>query len=70
MRGTIGCKKFPILSLLARDTLLCMGSSVPSESSFSDSGGFVTGDRARHTEVLESLVSCYEEEVNIEMAIT
>ena len=45
--GTIGHKKFPTISLLARDTLMCLGSSVPSESAFSDSGRFVTADRNR-----------------------
>jgi hAT family C-terminal dimerisation region len=46
---TIGCKKFSFLSLLARDraTLICMVSSVPSKPFFSDSGGIVTGYRAR-----------------------
>jgi hypothetical protein len=45
-RGT-GHKRFPFISLLARDTLMCKGSSVPSESAFSDSGGFVRPDRGR-----------------------
>jgi hypothetical protein len=45
--GTIGRKRFPTLAKLARDTLMCMGSSVPSESSFSDCGNFVTADRGR-----------------------
>lgn len=44
--GTIGRKRFPVIAHLARDTLMCMGSSVPSESSFSDSGHFVTNNRA------------------------
>ena len=44
--GSIGCRRFPFLSLLARDTLMIMGSSVPSESAFSYSGDFVTRDRA------------------------
>jgi hypothetical protein len=38
--------RFPALSMLARDALMIMGSSVPSESAFSDSGHFVTSDRA------------------------
>ncbi|RAN76878.1 hypothetical protein B5P41_35990, partial [Bacillus sp. SRB_28] len=37
--------RFPKLSLLARDTLMIMGSSVASESAFSDSGDFVSADR-------------------------
>ena len=45
--ATIGVHRFPTLSLLARDTLMVMGSSVPSESAFSDSGGFVRADRSR-----------------------
>lgn len=45
--GNIGHKRFPHISLLARDTLMCLGSSVPSESAFSDSGRFVTADRNR-----------------------
>ena len=49
--ASIGRKRFPAIALLARDTLMCMGSSVPSESSFSDSGGFVPGDRSRLTDV-------------------
>lgn len=40
-------KRFPKLSLLARDVLMCMGSSVPSEAAFSDSGGMVTNLRGR-----------------------
>lgn len=38
--------RFPKLSLLARDTLMIMGSSVASESAFSDSGDFVCADRS------------------------
>ena len=33
--------------MLARDTLMAMGSSVPSESTFSDSGGIVLIDVAQ-----------------------
>ena len=40
-----GSKRFPMIAILARDTLMCKGSSVPSESSFSDSGNFVRRDR-------------------------
>ncbi|BBN10420.1 hypothetical protein Mp_5g03430 [Marchantia polymorpha subsp. ruderalis] len=43
----IGCKRFPRLSLIARDTLMCMSSSVPSESAFSDSGAIATAERNR-----------------------
>jgi hAT family C-terminal dimerisation region len=39
---TAGKTRFPALSMLSRDTLMIMGSSVPSESAFSDSGHFVT----------------------------
>jgi hAT family C-terminal dimerisation region len=45
--ATIGIKRFPAMAALARDTLMCMGSSLPSESSFSDSGHFVSADRAK-----------------------
>jgi hypothetical protein len=47
---TIGSVRFPTLSLLARDAFMIMGSSVPSESAFSDSGAFVSSDRARLTD--------------------
>lgn len=43
----IGRKCFPRLSLVARDTLMCMGSSVPSESAFSDSGAIATAESNR-----------------------
>lgn len=39
-------KCFPLLSRLARDTFMVMGSSVPSDSVFSDSGSFVTPRRS------------------------
>ncbi|OAE20228.1 hypothetical protein AXG93_3960s1180 [Marchantia polymorpha subsp. ruderalis] len=39
-------KRFPLLSRLARDTFMVMGSSVPSESAFSDSSSFVTPRRS------------------------
>ncbi|OAE33137.1 hypothetical protein AXG93_4773s1100 [Marchantia polymorpha subsp. ruderalis] len=39
-------KRFPLLSRLARDTFMVMGSSVPLESAFSDSGSFVTSRRS------------------------
>jgi hypothetical protein len=45
--STIGIKRFPAMAALVRDTLMCMGSSVPSESSFSDSGHFVSADRTK-----------------------
>jgi hypothetical protein len=35
------------MATLARDTLMCMGSSVTSESPFADSGHFVSADRAK-----------------------
>jgi len=41
-----GQRKYPKLSKMARDTLMVMGSSVPSESTFSDSGDIVRPDRA------------------------
>ncbi|BBN20791.1 hypothetical protein Mp_zg01480 [Marchantia polymorpha subsp. ruderalis] len=39
--------RFPTLSLMARDTLMIQGSSVASESAFSESGGFVCPDRSK-----------------------
>jgi hAT family C-terminal dimerisation region len=48
--STIGSTRFPTLSLLARDTIMIKGSSVPSESAFSDSGHFVTANRASLTD--------------------
>ncbi|BBN03751.1 hypothetical protein Mp_2g26060 [Marchantia polymorpha subsp. ruderalis] len=39
--------RFPTLSLMARDTLMIQGSSVASESAFSESGGFVRPDRSK-----------------------
>lgn len=45
-----GRHKYPKLALLARDTLMAMGSSVPSESLFSDSGGMARGDRSLLTD--------------------
>lgn len=42
--------KYPKLRMLARDTLMAMGSSVPSESTFSDSGSIVRLDRATLTD--------------------
>jgi hAT family C-terminal dimerisation region len=47
---TAGKTRFPALSMLSRDTLMIMGSSVPSESAFSDSDHFVTSDRASVTD--------------------
>jgi hAT family C-terminal dimerisation region len=41
---------FPALSMLARDTPTLMGSSVRSESAFSDSGHFSTSDNASFTD--------------------
>jgi hypothetical protein len=38
--------RFPYLSKLARDTFMIMGSSVPSESSFSDSGQMIRANRS------------------------
>ncbi|BBN09871.1 hypothetical protein Mp_4g23400 [Marchantia polymorpha subsp. ruderalis] len=37
--------RFPRLSLVARNTLMCMGSSMPSESAFSENGAIVTAER-------------------------
>jgi len=45
--ATIGHERFPRLSLFARDTLMCMGSSVPSKSAFSDSGDVAIPVRSR-----------------------
>jgi hAT family C-terminal dimerisation region len=45
--ATIGTTRFPAMAALSRDTLMCTGSSVPSEPSFSDSGHFVSADRAK-----------------------
>lgn len=42
-----GQHKYPKIAMLARDTLMAMGSSVPSESTFSDSGGMVRHDRSQ-----------------------
>lgn len=41
-----GRVRFPHISLLARDVLCIMGSSVPSESAFSDAGGIVSSTRS------------------------
>ncbi|BBN16625.1 hypothetical protein Mp_7g07950 [Marchantia polymorpha subsp. ruderalis] len=38
---------FPTLSLMAKDTLMIQGSSLASESAFSESGGFVRPDRSK-----------------------
>jgi hAT family C-terminal dimerisation region len=42
---TTGVHRFRNLALLARDVFIVMGSSVPSEAAFSDSGQFVRPDR-------------------------
>ena len=42
-----GRHRYPTIFRLARDHLMAMGSSVPSESSFSDSGDIVSTDRTR-----------------------
>ena len=39
--------QYPQLKMLARDTFVAMGSSVPSESAFSESGQLVSVQRAR-----------------------
>ena len=39
--------QYPKLCLLARDTFVAMGSSVPAESAFSESGQLVTPQHAR-----------------------
>jgi hAT family C-terminal dimerisation region len=46
---TVGKWKFPTLARRALNTLMIMGSSVPSESAFSDSGDFVTAERSSIT---------------------
>ena len=43
---TVGSTRFPTLRLLARDTIMIMGTSMPSKSAFSDSGHVVTAIRA------------------------
>lgn len=45
--GQTGSRKYPNLSKLARNTLMTMGSSVASESTFSDSGAMIRSDRIR-----------------------
>lgn len=44
---TIGVPRFPFLSKLAKDTLMVMASSVPSESAFSDGGQIITAKRSK-----------------------
>ena len=48
--ATIGRFRFPKLAMLARDVLMTMGSSVPSESGFSHNGDYVHPDRSRLTD--------------------
>ncbi len=45
-----GQYKYPKMALLARDTLMIRASSVPAESTFSDSGHIVRADRTRLTD--------------------
>lgn len=45
--GSEGRRKYPKIALLARDLLMTMGSSVASESTFSDSGAVIRHDRSR-----------------------
>jgi hypothetical protein len=44
-RKTTGVHRFRNIALLARDVFMVMGSRVPSEAAFSDSGQFVRPDR-------------------------
>lgn len=48
----IGCNKFPFISCAARDCLAVMASSVPSESEFSISSGYVTPTRIQMSDEL------------------
>jgi hypothetical protein len=52
---TIGRSRFPTISKMARDVLCCMASSVPSESAFSQSSGYVTPLRSKmNDEIFEA----------------
>jgi hypothetical protein len=52
---TIGNVRFPTIAKLARDVFSCTASSVPSESAFSQSSGYVTPTRAKMSdEMLEA----------------
>lgn len=42
-----GATRFPHIAALVCDTLMIMGSSVPTESASSDSGDIVSGNQAR-----------------------
>jgi hypothetical protein len=50
--STIGLQRFPNISKSAKDCLTIMASSVPSETEFSVSSGFVTPQRARMSDEL------------------
>jgi hAT family C-terminal dimerisation region len=69
---TAGKTRFPALSVLSRDTLMIMGSSEPSESAFSDSGHFVTSDRASVTDEISprniDLGSAYVQNFELKLA--
>jgi len=53
----IGASRFPNIAKLAKHTCMIMGSSVPSESAFSDSGDIVTPERSSLTDTnIESLM--------------
>ena len=48
--------QYPQLQCLAKDTFVAMGSSVPSESAFSESGQLVTPQRARLSDTTIEMV--------------
>jgi hypothetical protein len=48
--STIGKLRFPTIAKLARDVFSCTASSVPSESAFSQSSGYVTPTRSKMTD--------------------
>jgi len=56
--GREGRHKYPKISLLAQNTLMTMGSSVASESTFSDSGAMVRADRTRLSDAHIRILVC------------